>query len=52
MALSVGVGIGLRFVDPIGYPRDLVGPPLEFITADGFFFMTADGVYFGVLSHG
>ena len=52
MALAVSLGIGLRFVDPIGYPRELVGPPLEFMTADGFLFMTADGVYFGVLSHG
>lgn len=26
----------------------LAGPPLEFATADGALFQTADGVYFGV----
>ena len=28
--------------------NSLAGPPMEFATADGALFQTADGVYFGV----
>ena len=30
----------------------LAGPPLEFATADGALFKTADGQYFAVTHHG
>lgn len=53
MPLAIGVGVGLRYYQPPTSEDDaLSGPPLELVTLDGVYLITADGAYLGVPDNG